>query len=468
MSVLGAALIVASTSARAADNTVAQASSSAAPAGASMSAAERDAEIQELKARLEKLEAAQQAEDATIQAQQKQLETKAAQDKVVSTGSFPGSFKVPGTNTSIKIDGFVDLQTFYDPQQNLGDKFQVGNILPPSGAQAQTAGTFHAQGKLTRINIATETPSDHLGTLKTFFSMDFFNSQANGPGQTIQNNNYTPRVREAWGELGGFRIGKQWSLFQDDPDSMDSLDLSGPTGVPAEQVLELRYTHKLGIGSLAVAANSPATDYAGSDSASDVESASAYNPVPDFETRYEVGGKAGHLQVSGVWRKLAYDDGAYHRTMTTGGGMLVGGTLNLGQYSAVGGETWFGSGIERYSPDDFGPVSSAQINNINTPNQQIYAANSHGLAIYALHVWSAEFRSNVGYGTYAMQWFSFLPLTDSEPALTRTLHINTIWSPMKPIDIGIEYMNGTKAFRSGLALPDTNASRWEMAFKYKY
>jgi hypothetical protein len=384
-------------------------------------------------------------------------------------GIFPGSFIVPGTNTSIGFHGFVDLQTFYDPDQYLGDKFQVGLIIPNGNLQRQTQGTWHFQGKLTRFTIESLTPTKS-GDFRTYFSSDFYGYEQGGDTgpQALQNQNYSLRLREAYGTYHGFLAGKTWSNFEDDPDTMDSLDQSGPAGVPAQLVLQLRYTRPLKFGRLSFSAENPATDYADNLASTDVELASPYNPTPDFTGNYNVQSKLGHFQVSGVIRDLAYDDGKGHRSSASAGGGIAGGTINLGPKSAFGGQTWFGDGIMKFSPDDFGPVSSAQINNIGTPQQTLLPSNMHGYALYALHIFSPVIRTNFGYGFNFMNWYAFIPADDSQPVTTKTTHANIIWSPLPQIDIGLEYQRGWKAFRDSLQLPETFAQRIEGGFKYKF
>src|SRR5512146_3319621 len=76
-------------------------------------------------------------------------------------GSFPGSFLVPGTNTSLAIHGFVQFDAVHD--------FNGGTFMDV---------------KPTRPNIETRTPTAY-GELKTYieFDMNFFKNQTSGVGQ---------------------------------------------------------------------------------------------------------------------------------------------------------------------------------------------------------------------------------------------------------------------------------------------
>ncbi len=388
---------------------------------------------------------------------------------LVHGGSFPGSFRLPGSNTSIGVHGWVDLQAFFDPQQYLGDKFQVGDIRVPGNAKRQLESSYHFQSKLTRLIIETRTPTK-LGPFKTYFASDFYGFENGGSTgqQAIQNNNYGFRPVHIYGVLGGFLAGKTWSNFIDDPDSLESLDNAGASGVPSEQVLQLRYTKQTKIGDFSLSAENPVTDYASNDKIANVELTSKYNPRPDFALKYEIQRKWGHAQLSGVTRKLAYDDGKGHRSEAEAGGGIAGVTINLPRRSALGAQVWFGNGIMKFTPDDFGPVSSAQINNIGTDQQVLIPSNEHGLTIFAAHEFSPALRSNIGFGYNAMHWNHFIPADSAQPEITHTLHTNIIWSPIPAADFGLEYIHGLKTFRYELNFPESYADRYEAAFKFRF
>jgi len=390
-------------------------------------------------------------------------------DNGVTGGEFPGSFKLPGSKTSLGIHGWMDLQAFYDTKQYLGDKFQVGSILPYGDVKNQLSNSYHFQGKLTRFIVESRTPTPY-GRLRTYLATDFYGYENGGSTgqQAIQNNNYSLRVVHAFGQLGPFLAGKTWSNFIDDPDSLESLDNAGASGVPSEQVLQLRYTRETPFGDFSVSAENPVTDYASSAKAGANELTSIFNPVPDFTAKYEVQRPWGHIQASGVLRQLAYDDGAGHRSRANAGGGIFGGTLTMPLRSALGGQVWFGNGIMKFTPDDFGPVSSAQIDNIGTAQQRLVPSNENGLTVFAAHQFSPELRTNIGYGYNSMHWDAFIPPDVSEPEITHTLHANVIWSPVPPVDFGFEFIHGLKTFRRELGLAPSTNDRYESAFKFKF
>ena len=72
--------------------------------------------------RLEALEAREKKMKADMMAAQE-----AAQKKAVATGDFPGSWKMPGTNTSVSFSGYVKLDAIYDLDLDVNPKNQFGD-----------------------------------------------------------------------------------------------------------------------------------------------------------------------------------------------------------------------------------------------------------------------------------------------------------------------------------------------------
>jgi hypothetical protein len=54
----------------------------------------------------------------------------AAPAQAVTGGDHPGSFKLPGSNTSMKIGGYTKGDLYYDVDQDLGDTFNTVFLAP--------------------------------------------------------------------------------------------------------------------------------------------------------------------------------------------------------------------------------------------------------------------------------------------------------------------------------------------------
>src|SRR6185436_12491012 len=153
--------------------------------------------------------------------------------KYVAEGDFPGSISIPGTNISIQIGGFVQLDAITD-SNTIGskDSFIVSSIPTVN----ESAGQTNFSARQTRLFIKTEAPTNW-GQLVTYLEGDFF-----GPDGTDF------RLRHAYGEIGNkhkFLAGQTWSTFMDASTYPAIFDYQGPNGMILVRQPMLRYTEKV-------------------------------------------------------------------------------------------------------------------------------------------------------------------------------------------------------------------------------
>jgi hypothetical protein len=204
-------------------------------------------------------------------------------------GSFPRSFLIPGTDTSIRLGGFVDLTGLYffqganssnpgTPTSNSGqngnmNSIPVGQVFIPgggtgSGAVAQGAnhsrgnGVFTMSPQQSRLNIETRTPTAW-GESRTFFEFDWSGSNNFVPLSAQQGggDSLVPRLRFAYGTLGGFLAGQAISNFSDADADTESMEFGGAMGsTGGYRVPQARYTIAGPYGSaFSVSAEQPTT-----------------------------------------------------------------------------------------------------------------------------------------------------------------------------------------------------------------
>lgn len=198
------------------------------------------------------------------------------------SGSFPQSFLIPGTNTSLSLYGKVSMSI----QDNVGS--QHFNDTSPSGGGATPfpIGAMSLEGpgaaggistsqidrsihgglrpavKGTNFAFETRTPTD-LGEVKTVMLVDFslMASQSNyiGAGTAVTStkpssgagNNETPRIQWAYGTLGPWLFGQYNSAWADplqtNPDIGDQAQV-GPMQTVNIRRPQIRYTYLVGNG----------------------------------------------------------------------------------------------------------------------------------------------------------------------------------------------------------------------------
>ena len=259
------------------------------------------------------------------------VNTNPAASAPATAGSFPRSILIPGTDTSIKIYGQITEVIDYwmsggnpnaSPQNTtVGNNGQVaatavpvnhagvvGHVVlgaggVPVAASATTIATnlaSHARGngiflqspRESRIGFETRTPTP-LGEVRTVMEFDWAGSTTFAPGganPTSVSDNLAPRLRYAYGTLGGLLAGQATSNFSDPDANAEALDFGGNVGEPGRvRVPQVRYTVPVPFGgSLSVSAETPETDIA---TANGIEASDA-GAIPTLTTSCTAGAPA--------------------------------------------------------------------------------------------------------------------------------------------------------------------------------
>jgi Porin subfamily len=237
--------------------------------------------------------------------------TEAVPGQPLAGGSFPRSFLIPGTDTSIRVGGFVDETLDYWIQNGPANGSQSttvgvnGNVtvqaldqhlqfvpgliptaLPAAGnptpsnavlavpglpgfgaiaaniAHSRGNGMFYQSPRESRLNVETRTPTAW-GESRTFIEFDM-----TGVNNFSQNtllhvsDNLGFRLRYAYATLGGFLAGQANSNFSDPDANPEVLDFGGPVGQAGlVRTPQIRYTIAGPLGSAwSLSAESPDTD----------------------------------------------------------------------------------------------------------------------------------------------------------------------------------------------------------------
>lgn len=118
-------------------------------------------ELQRLQERLERLEAdSWSARQEIEKMHEAREEAEAVLEMAVTRGDHPGTFNIPGTNTSVKIGGYVKADFIYDIGPENGDSFAASAIPADGTAGDRRSGKFRAHARQTRLNFSTWTPTE--------------------------------------------------------------------------------------------------------------------------------------------------------------------------------------------------------------------------------------------------------------------------------------------------------------------
>ena len=401
------------------------------------------AQIKALMNRLEGIEAREKMMKADMKAAAEAVKTKA-----VATGDFPGSWKMPGSNTSVSFSGYVKLDAIYDLDQDLGDTFfgydsggGASGILLDGDDSGQRKFSMHANQ--TRLRFDSLTPTK-MGNLKTRIETDF-----------LYDSGSHLRLRHAYASLGGVLVGQNWSILGDENTYADTIDVEGPVGVAAIRRPQLRYTSAMGKNLTAqVALEDPAAPtilMAGGKT-------SSQDRIPNLVGALRLKTSWGAINVSGLVGQVLYDEGAMEENLTISA-LHVGANVGLGKDTRLWGTFNVGQGgLAGYM---VGATAAATLGT----GGELEAVDSMGGFVGLTHNWSSSVSSGLYYGwvetDYGDAEATFADLSQSQ----RTLHATIWWSPAPKMRAGVEFIQGwreTNDDRKG------DATRLQLGLVYSF
>ncbi|MGH9677864.1 MAG: DcaP family trimeric outer membrane transporter, partial [Candidatus Acidiferrum sp.] len=215
--------------------------------------------------------------------------------KFVTRGLFPGSFLVPGTNTSFRLRGFVRLTGLYDFDPIGSRDDFVTNTIPVPQQHGENA---NVAARYSRFALESWTPTPLFDwNVHTFIEGDFFN----GPAQAVGGGGNPFRLRFAFVDFGYFRLGQQNSVFMDGNAFPSTVDFAGPRGLVNQRRPGVRATIPLNdLLFVAIGVEQPFSDITTNGQGTNVQD------VPDFagHLRYET--DYGHAQLSTLLREVGF------------------------------------------------------------------------------------------------------------------------------------------------------------------
>jgi len=390
-------------------------------------------QVEILMQRIDELEAQQASADQQVKEQAEQLsevkeEVETAPANVITAGDIPGSFKIPGTDTSVSVSGYVKGDLIYDLDADLGDSFAV-SAIPNDGVKDQEHTRLHARQSRLRVKSHTETGND--SSIDTHIEGDFF---GNG-GNELFSNSTSFRIRHAYAEYntpgGSFLAGQTWTLFGGF-NYAPTVDFFGPNGQVFARQGQVRWTLPSG---LAVGLENPETFFGFGQTATSVDE------VPDLTAKWSggPGGIAGTYNLSGVVRQVGGVgtgiDGVAFDDTETAWGVHAGGTWDMESVSFTAGAA-YGDGLGRYHLSN----TSAGIVGVGGQLETIEQLGvTAGLSFHTTDTSSINF--NVGYSERDDEFSALTPTAD-ESGLS--LHANYMWNPWPGTSFGVEVIHGQR------------------------
>jgi hypothetical protein len=416
--------------------------------------------LEELKAQIDTLQKKvvelEQKQDKTAQQQ-----ASAAADNVVTGGASKGSFKLPGSNTSVTLGGYVKLDAvFSNPSAGVDAKGDLSLDPTTIAVGPNAANNERNQVKFgareSRLFVKTNTPTS-MGDLNTHVEFDFYGAD----GNESVSNSHGFRLRHAYGTLGNFLAGQTWTNFMNPAALPETVDFGGPVGQIFDRQAQIRWTQSFGAlasgggGQWSVGLENPETVVQIPGGASFRADDDRF---PDVTGQLTFNTPRAKISVHGLLRQIRVDSAIAPAAVD----QKFGGALSIAGILATIGKDDFrftataGNAIGRYA-DGFFP------DGVLGTDARIRLARQWAWFGAYRHYWSDRLRSSLVLSSAGESNPAGSPGNTNRS--THSAHINLIWSPVAGSDLGLEYIYADRETEDGL---NGRLKRLQASAKYAF
>lgn len=357
--------------------------------------------------------------------------------------SGANGFKVG--NTTLKLGGFVDLDVHFTKTSDgeIGTALagagrdQFIPSLTPVGDGSNDAGDFQLDTTVqsSRLTFGSSTPTEG-GDVTTHVELDFLLSPG---GNEIVSNSFNPRLRRAYVDYKGWRVGQEWTTFQ----GLHAIPESASFYAPAESQVfirqaQVRYTN----GPFQFAVENPESFI---DLTNGLNGNSVQNEgiLPDFVARYNWKGDWGLVSFSALARQLQYEAGDIEES-AFGYGLSMAGRVKVGAKDDIRFTVNGGEGIGRYI--GLGIVQGAQFDADNEDLEAIGAISANAAYRHVMGPWSA----NVGASWIDIDLDSSVAENLDETTEAYSGYVALLRKVAPGMTVGVEYLHGERKLVSGV------------------
>jgi len=353
-------------------------------------------------------------------------------EKTSQPKRFDGVFKIPNTEVTIKLGGFVRVDLIHDFDAIGSEDTFDPSTIPTDGKPGENT---HLHAKWTRLNLDFGRPT-RFGPARIFVETDFMD-----PDSTL-------RLRHAFSTVGPLLVGKTWSTFMDEDAMPPTLDGEQPLAFLIVRQAMVRWTWSRSDSFLlALAVEEPD---AGVESPEGVPGNSE-DPLPDLTARVRWGWGASHLQLSAFAGEARFRSDAGPKDDATIWGLnLSGKAMTVGK-DALRFQLAYGEGLARYHGD----VAAAL-----DENGRLEAIETLGVMLSYQHYWSERWSSHL-VGSYGSQDNTAGQSPESVHAVEYAA-LNLVWEFAEGMSFGGEWLYGAREDNDGAS---GHANRLLFVFK---
>jgi len=372
----------------------------------------------------------------------------------VTVGDAKGTYKVPGTDTSLGFGGYVKLDANYSSVgmggDKLGDQHLAVAQIPVGDNRLgeHSKSTFHA--KESRFWLKSFTPSSW-GEINTFLELDFLGA--------ADVSTYTPRLRHAYGSIGNFLAGQTWTTFLNPAAIADTLDFAGSAGALVYlRQPQVRWTQPFSLAGskmeFQAAAETPKSRLWSDPALKEAVDAYGFtNPnderYPDLIARLNYNPDWGSLSLAAMGRQIRYTKQAtVNQQDAWGGAVSLAGKVNTWGKDNLRFMLNYGNAMGRYAT--FNAFEDAVLG----AGGQLQLLDIYSGTIAYQHWWNNAWRSTLAYGYVTSDQPAVVLAGDKTKMMTRqaqSVHANLLWSPLAQTTFGLEYIYAERERVDGLS-----------------
>ncbi len=349
--------------------------------------------------------------------------------------------------TTFKLSGFIDADTHVSSYSDGGPigsgsiarDFYIPGATPIGGGETtQTDLTAEA----TRFAITAQRPTGDK-QITGYIELDFLGS---AQGNELVSSSFSPRLRRAYVDYHGWRVGQEWSTFQNTsaiPESASFLAL--PDGMVFVRQAQIRYSN----GPWQIAIENPNTTSLNFGSVDE-------NLLPDLVGRYNHSGDFGNVSFAAIARQLRTENQLLDEEVF-GWGLSAAGRVKVGAKDDIRFNFTGGEGLGRYIG-----LAASRATAID-PDGDLEAIPSFGGLIAWRHPFGETARFNLGYSGLWVDNPDYLGGGVNKSV--QSAYGAVLWDIAPKVTLGTELMYGLRELESGA---DGSITRFTFSTKYAF
>lgn len=377
-----------------------------------------------------------------------------------SAASRSAQIQPPGTgfrigNTTFRLSGFIKADALVSDYSkgdtatnSLGRDFYLPHFIPVDDTPGAGEGMdFDAHAKQTRIVLNTSTPVDSK-SVDAHIEADFQTSPGT-QGSERTTNGYNFALRRAFITYDGWVFGQDWSNFQNVGVLPEAADFVGVTeGTVFIRQMQARYTRQLSEQfTLSFALENPETSSITPVSAALVENDDDH--LPDATVKVVWTPRFGQFSLAGLARQLSVNS-PQDNAKKFGWGASLAGRVPFGKDGPydVRFMLSYGKGASRYIGFNFAPDVIYSLDPVTGAGELEQVEVLAGFIAFRIG-FTEKLRTNIMGSFQDVDYPSNGIAPGGANELARSVAINLFYSPVKPLDLGIEYRYGQRKVLSG-------------------